>query len=45
MADLLKREARQQRTVDPAVLQKREELAVAREKLFLELSDRIQNNF
>ena len=32
------------RNIDPAVLQKREELAVAREKLFLELSDRIQNN-
>jgi hypothetical protein len=44
LADLLEREAKQQRTVDPAVLQKREELAVAREKLFLELSDRIQNN-
>ena len=45
LEDLLEREAKQQRTVDPAVLQKREELAVAREKLFLELSDRIQNNF
>ena len=44
LEDLLEREAKQQRTVDPAVLQKREELAVAREKLFLELSDRIQNN-
>ena len=44
LEDLLEREARQQRTVDPAVLQKREELAVAREKLFLQLSDRIQKN-
>lgn len=44
LEDLLEREARQQRTVDPAVLQKREELTVAREKPFLELGDRIQNN-
>ena len=44
LEDLLEREAKQQRTVDPAVLQKREELAVAREELFLQLSDRIQKN-
>lgn len=43
MEDAIERAQKQQRTVDPAVLQKREELVRAREKLYIELSDGIQN--